>query len=93
MTKIDLFKEALSITNKVTDNPDVYITGVLLNDCEVQNHIEILAYMQSIIMQSLQVNYPKRSLRYIIAFSKLLENNHSMVNRLEKSITDYMISK
>ena len=93
MTNDSLVRESLYIANEISNNPDVYITGVLLNDYDAQNNIEILAHMQSIIMQSLQVNNPKRAIKYIAAFSRFKKNHNSLADRLKNSATDYIIKK
>ena len=91
MTGNNLIEESLNITNEIANNSDIYITGVLLNDNDAQNHIEILAYMQSIIMQSVQVNNLKRAFKYIAAFNRLLKNNIPLADRLMNSITIYSL--
>lgn len=87
MTKDSLIQEALCTINEIPDNPHVYMTGVLLNDSDTQNYIEIIAHMQAVIMQSVQVNNPKRAIRYIVAFDRLLKNNSSLADRLRDSMT------
>ena len=87
MTKGTILQELLYTVNDVSDNPNVYMIGALLNDCEALNHIETLALIQSIVMQSVQANNPKRAIKYIVAFSRLLKTNTALAERLKNSIT------
>ena len=92
MSKDTLFEESLKNINEISNNRNAYIAGILLKDYDSQKHIEILAHMQSIIMQSIQLNNFKRALRYIVVFNKRLKNYNILADRLKESITDYIIS-
>lgn len=87
MTKDTILQKLLCTVNEVYENPSVYMIGALLNDSEVLNHLETLALIQSIVMQSVQVNNPKRAIKYIAAFNSLVKTNTGFVERLKNSIT------
>jgi len=87
MTKDAILQELLCTVNEISYNPDVYMMGALLNDSETLKHIETLALIQSIVMQSVQANNPKRAIKYIVAFGRLLKTNTALAERLKNSIT------
>lgn len=87
-----LIQEALLMVDEVPNNPNLYMAGVLFNDSDTQNYIEALARVQAVIIQSIQVNNPKRAIRYIGAFNLLLKNNVSLTEHLRETLTDYLLS-
>jgi hypothetical protein len=91
MIQENLIQEALCAINEVSNNSHMYMTGILLNDFDAQNFIKMLAHIQAIIVQSVQVNNPKRTLKYIVAFNRLLKSNNLLAYRLRNSITNYLL--
>ena len=92
MSEDFLFAESLKLINDISSNHAKYIPGILLKDNYSQKHIEILAHMQAIIMQSIQIRNFKRALRYIVAYKKIIKHHISLADRLTESITDYLVN-
>lgn len=89
----DLVQSTFIAMDEMPDCSDIYISGILLNDSETNKHIEILAHVQAIIIQSLQTNNQKRALRYIAALKILYRNNNISQTKLRESITEKLITQ
>jgi len=86
-----LLHEVFLMANEVPSNPNAYVSGILLNDDKIKDHMTTLAHMQAIIMQSLQVNNKKRAMKYIMAFHVLSRRNVLIEENLTESITSKLV--
>jgi len=77
-----LIQDALNTLEAISQYSAMFKAGILLNDEGLKKHIDKLANIQAIIMQSLQVGNQKRALRYLVVFHDLNKNNAGLEAKL-----------
>ena len=92
MNKDDLVRDVFRVINEIPNNSEAYISGILLKDNKIQMHMVKLAYLQAIIMQSLQANNKKRAIRYALAFCVLSKNNALDETIIRESFTTKLLT-
>ena len=88
-----IIKAVAESVQEVVSRKDTYALGVLLHDAATQQYINRLAPMQAIAMQSMQINHPKRALRYLAAIRKLRKANVLSELQIKKDITAQLLAR